>query len=107
MALTFFPFSGSTSAGLGNIGSRKVAVGYLIGDASYPTGGYTLDPTEVGMSFIDQMYCGVGFQVNQAMRFTPVAGGGGKVQAFTPASGVELANATNTTAFFPVLVVGV
>lgn len=99
MAITVTPLSAAVSGGLGTIGGRKVWIGVVALDSSYPTGGWTVDPTLFGMVQIDQILFAAMSPVSTSLvRFTPAAGGTGKVQAFVATTGAETANATNFSA---------
>jgi hypothetical protein len=108
MALGLSPLSPATAGGLGSLGGRKVWVGYIVFDSSYPSGGYVADPTLFGMAQIDQVLSGVLSSLNQVCKYTPAAGGVGKFQVFTASTGVELVNTTNLSgATAPVIVFGI
>lgn len=87
-----------------SIANRKVGFVSIALDASYPTGGYTVDPSLFSMNFITFIQApatpdgsGRYLQWNLNTR---------KLQAFTNA-GAEVANATNLAAVtLPVVVVG-
>lgn len=108
MALTIAPLSPAVAGGLGTLGGRKVWIGFLQPDNSYPTGGYVFSPTLVGMAQIDQIFSGVLTAGNVLAEYIPVAGATGTLKFFVPTTGAEVANTTDLSAAkAPVIVVGV
>lgn len=70
----------------------KIWVGSILGDASYPTGGYTMTPSIFGMTAVH------GFISGTASNSNTVVNNAGKLQFFVSSTGAEVANTTNLSA---------
>lgn len=88
------------------VGARRVWLGTLAGDASYPTGGYTLDPNLIGLDRVAFILAPAGMVPGGTAVYWVWNATTSKLQAFAPA-GTEKANTTNLSAVLAtVLVVG-
>lgn len=83
----------TTLSSLRSTGDRRAAVLLVVGDASYPTGGWALTPADFGLGVIDW--------VEPTVQIAPAAAAtvqydktNSKLKAFTSA-GVEVANAVS------------
>lgn len=110
MAVKIFAHSHSRGGDIDDYADRSAFVGYVQGDTSYPTGGYSVDPTMFGMTLIDQVLGGaVGntMLVGAPAAVTGLQTSNFKLKVIVPATGAEVVNGTNLSANnYPCFVIG-